>query len=51
MDGSDIVQASEEDLSAREYVRDHKGVDPASVDSATELKTRVQNGSGEGGEN
>jgi hypothetical protein len=51
MDGSDITQASQEQLSAREYVRDHKGVDPASVDSATELKTRVQNGSGEGGEN
>lgn len=41
MDGNDVKAAHESQLSAREYVKNAYGVDPATVESRSELRERV----------
>lgn len=47
MDSSDVMTASSEDLSGREYLRQYKGVDPAQVGSVEQLRAKLN---GEGGD-
>lgn len=47
LDSTGITEASQQGKSPREYVRDTHGVDPAAVDSASELRSRVESNGGD----
>jgi hypothetical protein len=46
MSGDDVMTASEEQLSGREFVRQHKGVDPSEFDSETALRSAIERENG-----
>ena len=46
MSGSDVIQASQEQLAAREFVRQHKGVDPAEYSSESALRSAIDRENG-----